>query len=160
MFWSLKLIPGFSSLHQKVITRIRKVGASRPSISSCCTTYPHLTPLYFCLKGLCGILVICFVWCSISRGSWFHFFQTICTLTGWFNVSTTLGHILMPSAQPWADNRRCRQISQALKFRHQLTSVYFMCPEVGFDPTGKDGGYLWHKVFYTSYNFVYMTTWK
>ena len=38
--------------------------------------------------------------------------QTICTPTGWLNVSTALD-TLIPSAQSWADNRCCSEIPQS-----------------------------------------------
>ena len=68
---------------------------------------------------------------------------------GWLNVSTVLGDISMPSAAG-------QSISAAREhtptFANQLTSV--SC-EVGFDPTVRDGAYLWYKVLYTTYSFDY-----
>ena len=68
------------------------------------------------------------------------------------NASTTLGHMLMPSAQRRADNRWCRVpppppiISFPRLFDSRL-----------FDPAVRDGGYLWYKVLYNAHSCAYMT---
>ena len=51
-----------------------------------------------------------------------------------------MGHMLMPSAQRWADKQCYRRIPYVLAIKHQLTVTALMCPRVGFDPTVWDVG--------------------
>ena len=51
------------------------------------------------------------------------------------NVSTVLGHMLMPSVQRWTDNQCCSCSSHLLILKHQLVATAFVCHSVGFDPT-------------------------
>ena len=50
-------------------------------------------------------------------------------LKGRLNVPTTLGHMLMPSAQRWADKECCRCIPpHVLTIRHQLAAIALILP--------------------------------
>ena len=115
-------------------------------------------------------------WSGVYRRSWFHFFQncqifqkhflstfiriqrkpkqTICTPKRWLNVSTALGHMLMPSARRWADNRCCGGFptrSHPNSQRHLVISG-----DAGFEHTVWDCGYLCYNVLHNTHTFVYM----
>ena len=64
----------------------------------------------------------------------------LCVYVNDLNLPTTLGHMLMPSAQRWADNKCCRCIPHVLILRHQLAAIALMCNEVGLDPIAWDVG--------------------
>ena len=70
--------------------------------------------------------------------------QIILTPRVWLNASTALGHVLMPSAQLWADSWCCRRIPQILHFLTPLTLLPF---EVLWIPRSKMVGMFSIKCF-------------
>ena len=57
-----------------------------------------------------------------------NFLYTQTLAKGRLNVPTALGHMLMSSAQRWADNQCCRCIPYVLTIRHQLGAIALILP--------------------------------
>ena len=59
-----------------------------------------------------------------------NFLYTLTHAEGRLNVLTALGHMLMPSAQRWADNQCCGYITSCPDYktpiRHQLAAIAFI----------------------------------